>query len=181
MLVLILFHVGCIMEKNLKGKGKLTVAVPHPLDSLFSKVDWKKCCICQIGDGKTVCPAKNPVASIRNKGYATLASNFLLLMNYNHVLPSGMQIDSLREEGEIEQTFIEKKAQWHKACYLKYVSHKFDLLLSSLSKTYEEESYSELQEEPRARSSQLTEESNSARATRSTAPLMNVKEDVCFI
>lgn len=166
------------MKKMNKGKKKLTVAVPHPLDSV---VDWKKCCICQIGGGKTVCPANNPVVSLRNKGYATLASNFLLLSNHNHVLPSGMQINSLKGEGDIEQTFIQKKAQWHKACNLKYVSPKFDLLLSSLSKASEEESCFELQEGSQAYISQQRGENNSARATRSTAPLVNVKEDVRFI
>src|SRR5277367_2687651 len=101
---------------------RLKVAAPQLLDSVSARcLDWNKCCICQVDTGEnTVCSARNPIATYRNKGYATLANSLQKIRHFNYKLPSGFAIDVLDCGDGIEDTFIEKEAMWHKSCSLKF-------------------------------------------------------------
>lgn len=123
-------------------------------------VDWSRCCLCQSLDIKAlVCPAKNPNPKELNSGYHNIAPVLEELKKFNHSLPSGFQIDSLNQGDGILQTFIEKQAKWHKKCYTKYVGAQLKKLKEKLEKP--STSYS--------------------RATRSSAPLVSTKEELCFL
>ncbi|KAF5278272.1 hypothetical protein FQR65_LT15706 [Abscondita terminalis] len=108
-------------------KNKLVVAGSLPFDSLSACacLDWKICCLCQQNNNKTViCPAKNPIEQLREKGYETLAANLEQIHQFTYKLPSGFAIDALDNGTGIAATLIKEKALWHKDCSLKYTNPK---------------------------------------------------------
>jgi len=124
-----------------------------------------------VSRGTLVCPADNPIQSQKNKGYESLAINLEKLRKYEHDLPCGLRLDKLDEGDGILSTFILRKAKWHKACLLRYSSRKFVKLLSNLSNEELAQSENFGGEEP---------VQNIGRATRSSEPMVNVK-NICFI
>ncbi|KAF5286281.1 hypothetical protein FQR65_LT12721 [Abscondita terminalis] len=136
---------------------------------------WKICCLCQQNNNKPViCPAKNPIKKLREKGYETLAANLEQIRQFTYKLPSGFAIDALDNGTGIAATLIKEKTLWHKACSLKYTNSK---RLQSLIESLETPLVSTSVEV------EVVDEKETCKRTftRSTTVAVDPKKNICFI
>ena len=78
-------------------------------------MDWCRCIICQkITKEDLQCPA-NSKRKDAGAGYTSFANNLKEFQNLG-VEPVALDAKLLDEGNGIEQTFLDKKASWHKSC-----------------------------------------------------------------
>ena len=100
------------MDKSLKlVKGDITT-IPT-----VSPIDWTLCLLCEkVTDESLVCPVAHTYGGA---GYKTLADNLKTLDGLG-ALPTSVKLNRLDEGDGLEATFINRHAQYHKKCALKY-------------------------------------------------------------
>ena len=85
--------------------------------------DWELCAICQENKEEPLrCPADSKRLDV-GTGYTTLAAN-IARFGAMKCLPIEMDISRLDEGSGMKETFISRKARWHKSCYILFNTTK---------------------------------------------------------
>lgn len=104
-------------------KFDLTIWLLPPAKKIkISRFDWNNCCICQEG-GSLICPANNPVSSKANVAYSSFAKSIYNFIKLN-ALPPYVNLQEIDQGSGIEDTFLKRKAKWHKKCYVQFNADK---------------------------------------------------------
>ena len=92
-----------------------------------TSVDWTKCILCQQTTSEPLqCPGNSGRSDIEcGTGYRTLASNILQFSKIRS-LPRPINVEKLDEGGGIAETFMQRKAKFHKSCRNKFSNMKLE-------------------------------------------------------
>ncbi|KAK3918979.1 Chromosome-associated kinesin KIF4 [Frankliniella fusca] len=159
----ILFSVDLKMSKHAKN-----LKTPAPENLVCGTIKWGRCLVCQSTETNgLINPSNNRASKDVPAGYQSLAAKFEDLQQLNYVLPSNLPIESLDPEGiGLSQSFIKNEGKYHKSCYSNYFGEKLERIKKQWKKTCE----------------MNAEESDDARrTTRSSLPLNDLKQDICFL
>ena len=89
-------------------------------------IDWSKCVLCQEATTEALQSPNNSTRSDIDPGagYHTLANNILRFNEINS-LPDTIDITKLDDGNGIASTLMKWSAQWHKTCYNKFNTLRF--------------------------------------------------------
>lgn len=147
-------------------KRHILIDPAHPSASKQSKSyyppNWELCALCQEETGEVLqCPARS-TSKPSGIGYTSLARDLLAFQEYGQIPPE-LDLDRLDDGDGIEDTLRTNRAQWHKACRVKYNETKL---------------------QRRRKSDEKAEQSDTitvhTRSTHTQASQVNTKDPLCF-